>query len=872
MHENSFLSKALTETVLTRRSFLKWSAALGGTAALAGGLNYGLKAGGLSQGLKALEAANRPAAAPAKWVPVACWHNCGGRCLLKAQVQDGVVLRVKTDDTHPDSANYPQQRACVRGRSQRMQVFAADRLKYPMKRKNWQPGGGNKALRGKDEWVRISWNEALDLVAGEIKRIVGQYGNESIYSVAPTEITRTLGLFGGYSNGWGMTSWGTWTDTPAVVGTYAASYSNTGNDRMRLRKSKLIIMWGANPAVSSNGSPTYNYLQAKMAGAKFIFVDPYYSPSMRVLADEWIPVRPATDAAFLLGMAYVMITEDNPATNPLIDWDFLNSSTVGFDAAHMPTGADPKNNFKDYVLGTYDGVPKTPAWASAICGAPPEKIRALAIEYATTKPTMVVCGGATTRINNGSSTSQAFITLASMTGNIGLQGAGTGLSCHSRAGNAGPSLVTSGGTGVKAVADPVKTNINYNQVWEAVLTKKYIAAKDKVLDVNIQMIYHGGYITLNQCTGMTKGIEAHRAVEFVVTQGHFYNTDARYSDIVLPITTMWERDGTFTSGNREALFFSSQAVQPLFEAQDDLWVATELAKRLGVDPAVVNPLSMPQMIFNQLAGSKVIKDDGSGFEPLVTITADDIAAMGVTGKPQTGRITIQQFREAGVYQVARSENDNFGFTEFEAFRKDPVANPRDTPSKKIEIYSQGYADKVTGYGFSVKQPLPTYDRVTEGYEDTFADWNKRVKGDFPLQLYTIHYMRRSHSILDNVTWLRELFPQEFVINPIDAAARGLSNGDVVQITSRHGSVLRHAFVTERMMPGVVTLGEGAWLEIDEATGLDKAGATNTLNGGIYTDQGNLGFNSCNVQVTKYTGPVQLPADQKWPQRIIFKEA
>jgi anaerobic dimethyl sulfoxide reductase subunit A len=630
-------------------------------------------------------------------------------------------------------------------------------------------------------------------------------------------------------------------------------------------------MWGANPAVSSNGSPTYNFLQAKKAGAKFIFVDPFYSPSMRVLADEWIPIRPATDAAFLLGMAYVMITEDSP-DNPLLDWDFLNNGTVGFDADHMPEGADPKNNFKDYVLGKTDGIAKTPTWASNICGTPPERIRALAIEYATTRPTMVICGGATTRINNGSSTSQAFITLACMTGNIGIQGAGTGLSCHNRAGNAGPSLVTAGGAGVKGIPDPVKDNINYNQVWEAVLSKKYTAAKDDVRDINIQMIYHGGYITLNQCTGLTKGIEAHKAVEFVVTQGHFYNTDARYSDIVLPITTMWERDGTFTSGNREALFFSSKAVEPLFEAQDDLWVAVELGKRLGIDPAVIQPLPLPQMMFNQLAGCKVIKADGSDFEPLVTITADDIAAMGVTGDPQTGRITIEEFRNAGVYQVARSEGDAFGFTEFEAFRNDPVANPRDTPSTKIEIYSQGYADKVTGYGFSVKQPLPTYDRVTEGIEDTFADWDNRVKGDFPLQLYTIHYMRRSHSILDNIPWLRELFPQEFVINPIDAARRDISNGDVVMITSRHGSVLRHAFVTERMMPGVVTLGEGAWVEIDEATGLDKAGATNILNGGIPTDQGNLGFNSCNVQVTKYTGPVQLPADKTWPQRIVLKEA
>jgi anaerobic dimethyl sulfoxide reductase subunit A len=301
-------------------------------------------------------------------------------------------------------------------------------------------------------------------------------------------------------------------------------------------------------------------------------------------------------------------------------------------------------------------------------------------------------------------------------------------------------------------------------------------------------------------------------------------------------------------------------------------VAEELAKRLGVDASQVNPLSPQQMVFNQLAGATVMKDDGSSYEPLVTITADDIAEMGVQGNPQTGRISLKEFRDKGVYQVPRSEGDNFSFTEFEDFRKDPEANKRDTPSGKIEIYCQAYADKVTGYGFTVKHPLPTYDPPVEGYQDTFSDWDSKVKGDYPLQLYTIHYQRRSHSILDNIPWLRELFPEEFVMNPFDAKARGIKNGDAVLITSRHGKVLRPVLVTDRILPGVVTLGEGAWTEVDEASGIDKAGATNTLNGGIYTDQGNLGFNSCNVQVEKYTGNIQSEPDYKWPQRIIFKEA
>lgn len=165
------------KTGVTRRSFLKWTSAASAMAASA------MAALPLSRQLHAATPAPAQvtsAAAPAakgQWKPVACWHNCGGRCVNKALVADGVVVRQKTDDVVADSPDFPQQRGCLRGRSQRKQVFGADRLKYPMKRKNWAPGGGDKTLRGRDQWVRINWDEALDIVASETKRITGQYGN-----------------------------------------------------------------------------------------------------------------------------------------------------------------------------------------------------------------------------------------------------------------------------------------------------------------------------------------------------------------------------------------------------------------------------------------------------------------------------------------------------------------------------------------------------------------------------------------------------------------------------------------------------------------------------------------------------------------------
>ena len=123
------------------------------------------------------------------------------------------------------------------------------------------------------------------------------------------------------------------------------------NDRLDLRNSQLIVIWGGNSAWSAQGNAMSFYREAKKAGAKFIIIDPIYNDTAMVLADEWIPIRPGTDHTLALGIAYTLLTEDDPATNPLIDWDFLNRCTVGFDKDHMPEGADPSMNFKDYVLG-----------------------------------------------------------------------------------------------------------------------------------------------------------------------------------------------------------------------------------------------------------------------------------------------------------------------------------------------------------------------------------------------------------------------------------------------------------------------------------------------------------------------------------------
>lgn len=879
-----FIEKVQKST-FSRRNFLKGSAATVTALGLAGcGENKLTSMGSSAENAKAEEG---------KWISAACWHNCGGRCVNKALVVDGVVVRQKTDDTHEDSPDYPQQRGCLRGRSQRQQVFGADRLKYPMKRKNWKPGGGDKSLRGRDEWERISWDEALTYIADELNRVKKEHGNRSIlhiggWSSRITDMSRTLGLFGGYSEYWNTNSFGSWAMTPKTVGFLQQGvWDQTINDRFDLRNSETIIMLGMNPAWSAMGSSSWHYLQAKKAGAKFIGIDPFFNPTYSMLGADWVPIRPSTDTALLLAIAYVLLTKDDPISNPLIDWEFLNKFTLGFDAEHMPEGEDPNGNFKDYVLGTYDGLPKTPEWASEICGVDKIQIEKLALEFRKTKKVAFLCGMASARTKNSDNLPQLIMTIGAMTGHMGKSGHMTGSTLHATSGNGGPALVQAGANGLPGIANPVDDTINAGEVWDAILEGKYtytgsgdFTSADQykpgeTRDIDIRVIYHSGGATLQTSDGMTKGIEAHRKVDLVVSQSQFLTTNSKYADIVLPVTTEWEKKyGGFLggslvhSGNREMIITYSQVTEPLYEAKDDQWIARELAKKLGIDEKEVYPFDEAQQFFNTLSSITVVNEDGKTYGPLVTITQKDIDELGVVGKPQTGKITYSEFKEKGVYQVKRYQGDNYGYIAFKDYVADPEKNPLSSESGKLEIYSKPLADTINNMGFSKIEPIPTYIKVTDGYEDSFKDWENKVKGDYPYQVVNPHYLRRSHSVFDNVKWLQEAWPNPVYLNTKDAADNGISDGDTVLITSQYGKILRNACLTERLRPGVVALPHGAWADVDEKTGIDFGGADNILSGQVPTGQGVSGFNTVIANIEKYT-ETKLIEDVKKPARVIF---
>lgn len=852
---------------VSRRSFIQMSAGITTLTAL----------GGLSGCAPKLEAVDEEATESlaatgeenGEWITAACWHNCGGRCLNKALVVDGAVIRQKTDDTHEDSPDYPQARSCVRGRSQRNQVFSADRIKYPLKRKHWEPlTGGQKELRGIDEWERISWDEALDYVAAELKHAKEAYGNRSIFMADKDKaMIRTMNLFGGYTGRWGTGSYGGWALTPQMCG---FDYDATAvNDRLDYRNCETVIMMGLNPAWSSGGNPMYHHMQVKEAGAKFIAVDPFYNDSYMTLGAEWIPCYPGQDVALLLGIAYELIQRD------YLDHDFLDRCTIGFDAEHMPESEDPKGNFKDYVLGTYDGVPKDAAWASELCGVAPEDIAHLAEELNPEKKVALICGWAAGRTDNADSLPQLFMTIGAMTGHMGKSGHMCGVSARDHAANGGPYLVEPGSKRIDKVKNPVDDCINDTQLWEAILSgtynftgashNKHVACQPgEQRDIDIHVIIHASRSLLQSRDGMSKGIEAHRKVDFVVTLTNFLTTNAMYSDIVLPANTPWERPGGFDDGDREKLIMYTQVTESLFESKSDQWIAYELAKKLGVDETQVMPFDEKQQFFNEILGATVVDEDGKTKVPLITVTQEDIDEWGCEGEPQEGKITLAEYKERGIYQVERKPGDNYGYIAFEKFREDPDNNPLEaktvdkdvipsSKSGKMEIFCRELADAVNGMGYSTIQPIPTYISPVEGYQDTFANWEAKEKGEYPYQVINPHYLRRSHGVFDNVEWLREAWRNPVFISAADAAEKGIADGDTVLITSKHGRVLRIACVTQRFIPGVIGLPHGAWPDIDPETGIDRGGADNILRGGVSTGAGLSGFNSCICNIEKYDG-------------------
>ncbi len=787
MGDTKFIQDLVTNTVLTRRSFIKWSASLGGTAAIA------------ASGLELAAATRDLPPTPDEIVWSACMVNCGSRCPLRLYVKDGVVVRVDPDTTGNDVFGTDQQvRSCVRGHSVRQRIYNPDRLKYPMKR---------TGKRGDGQFEQISWEEAFDTIANKIKDVVDKYGNEAIYinyatgalggTVAKSwppgssPIARLMNCYGGYLNHYGTYSAAQ--IAKAMPYTYAGMSNNSVEDVVN---SKLIVFFGYNPYQTrmSGGGITYSLQKFKAQGnTKLIIIDPRYSDTSVGSGDEWIPIHPGTDAALVSALAYVMITEN------LHDQEFLDKYTVGFDKAHMPEGYTDQDSYKDYILGTgKDGTAKTPEWAAPITGIPATKIIQLAREIALAKPCMIAQGWGLQRQANGEENCRSIAMLAILTGNVGLQGGGTGASIL------GSYKIST--AAFPTLTNPVTTSISVftwpdaiTRATEMTATADGVVGKDK-LDVPIKFIWnYAGNALINQHSeaNTTRKILADDTLcEMIVVIENHMTPSAKFADILLPDTTNFEKNDITTNGDAGDMgyaIFTTQAIPPMFETMHVYDMCTEIAKRLGVEQQYT---------------------EGRTVEDWLHYVVDE------TRKTNPDFPDYDAFQQMGVYKVLNPGKPSVAL---DTFRADPEANPLKTPSGKIEIFSAALHDLSQTWTLpegDVISGLPIYAPSWEGVADP-------LRAKYPLQMIGHHYKQRTHSTYGNVPWMIEAAPQEVWINPIDAEARGIQHGDEVYVFNDRGRTKVPAKVTRRIMPGVVSLPEGAWYTPD-ANGVDQNGCVNVL--------------------------------------------
>ncbi len=869
---------------LTRRNFLQWSAAAAGVAGLTG-----LAACG-----KDPEPTPEPTPAPTpshpdalvetgKWLTAPCKYNCccgASRCLIRVYVENGVPLKIRTDMEEDTLAN-PQRRACPRGNAMLEQMTSPCHIKYPMKRKNWSPDNPNGQLRGKDEWERISWDEALQYIADELKKNFDKYGKRSLLACSPGNgfgvdpLENVIYQFGGaIHNVAGTVSFGSWSvaDTH-MVGGYGAS---NGPHHLQMRECQLHVMYGNN-WVSNKGGNHGHFLQmCRENGGKIIIIDPWLNQTAQTLADEWIPVLPGGDTALTLAICYQWIVDGT------YDQAYLDKYCVGFDADHMPASVDPKENFKDYVLGTYDGQPKDAAWAEPKSGTPAETIVALAKEIAAVDKVNFFAGQSTSKTPAGEQFVQAFYTMALMHGGIGTPGhymgwrgmgesnagslaaGGSGTPCPNPLEPAGspiymlypiPQFVAMADPDAWDMLEPSESWVNVDQGWYG---RDCWPTGKKTLDIH--QIYHSySMSSINQYPNTNVAVKVNRRMDFVWGTAPFFDSTREYCDIVLPTTTYWEDPSMVYSGEASAIFWNDNIFPPAYEAKSAYWIAWHLAEKCGFDPKALFPVAENQLTYNTAAAASITYGDTGETKPLLTLTQNDIAAFGadVVGQPQQGVITLAELKETGIYKYPVTQSSKLN-DPFAAFIADPEAYPLPTASGKFEICCPTLAYMINSVGYSIISPIAKWQ---------IGDPEQGIgtqTAEFPLLLWTPHSLRRAHSVMDHAYYLREAFPQECFMSSVDAAERGIKNGDLVLMSSPYGKVLRHAKVMPNIIPGAVALQDGSWSRFDEATGIDLGGNPNVLQSPKSSGGGSQSWSGTLCQVEKYNGPLTLDPDKNVP--------
>jgi trimethylamine-N-oxide reductase (cytochrome c) len=714
-------------------------------------------------------------------------------------------------------------------------VYAPSRVKYPMVRKGFLEKGpkSDTSERGKGDFVRVSWDRALDLVAGELKRVKAEFGPASFYvgdmgwrssgrlHNPRAALTRLMNLHGGYTAPMGDYSTGAaQAILPRVFGgleVYAPQSAWPG----MVEAAELVVIWGADPLTTLNigfspadheGFRAFEALKAK--GTPVVTIDPRKTDTAAYLGAQWIAPRPQSDTAIMLGIAHTLYSEK------LHDEKFLKEYTVGFE------------KFVPYLTGQSDGQPKDAEWAAKIAQIPADTIRDLARRMAK-KRTFIMDGWSIQRCENGEQTYWMMVTLASMLGQIGLPGGGVSFGYH-YASSCAPGATAGGMLALTAGKPPANMppRIPAARIADMLLNpgKEFDFNGKKLTYPDIRMVLWGGGNVFSHHQDRNRLIGAWRKPEVVVILEPWWTATARFADIVLPVTTPFERDDidNCSEYSRRFIIPMHKIVEPQFEARNDYDIAADIADRLGY-------------------GGEFGRQD-----QLTLIKSYYEAAIADAKKKNIDIPAFDAFWKSGDYVEFPVSDKAKKWVRHASFREDPNLDPLGTPSGKIEIYSAAIA----GFGYEGIAGHPVWIAPKEWLGgEAAAKW--------PLHMISPHPKYRIHSQM-NDSKAREAYAvqgrEPIEINAADAAKRGIKNGDVVRVFNDRGQALAGAVVLQDLLPGVVRLPEGGWYDPDQPGtpgALCKYGSANQLTQDVPTSK--LGqacvAHSTLVQIEKYTKPL-----------------
>lgn len=690
-------------------------------------------------------------------------------------------------------------------------------------------GGG----RGSDSFVPASWEQALTLAADALAGVKAEHGNEAIYGGSygwasagrlhhgPSVLKRFLGLHGGYVDKRGNHSFG------AALG--IMPYILGRSDITRLVPSwpevaastQLMVMFGGaalkNTQLDPGGAVVHDnpdwYRKLSGKGPAFVSVSPSRADLPDTLRAEWIPIRPQTDTAMMLGIAYTLATEG------LHDRDFLARCCEGYRC------------FEDYLLGRGGGQPRTAEWAERITGVPATAIRALARRMAASR-TLINLSWSVQRADHGEQPVWMAITLAAMLGQIGLPGGGFSIGFGATNGMMAPRVEDMPRPTLELGPNAIKTYVPVGRVADMLLHPgQQIECFGQTITLpRIKLLYSIGGNPFHHNANLNRFLQGWQTLDTVIVHEPWWNPAAKHADIVFPATTTMERNDILAHENSPYWLAMRQVIAPVGGARNDIDILADLAQRLGFHQAYTEG-----------------RDESGWLRHMYTVAAGKARDAGFTPPD------FDAFWGAGQYIFPQPET---GPVLLDAFRGDPLRHPLATPSGKIELYSH----TIEQFGYDDCPPHPAWLEPEE--------WLGSAKTQrFPLHLLSNQPATRLHSQLDSArpSRMSKIASREAIaIHPADAAARGISAGDVVRVFNERGEFLAGAVIADYLLPGVLQIATGAWydpLSGGQPGTLDKHGNPNVVTldkGTSRLTQGSVAQTAL-VDIEKYPDPPPVTA-------------